>query len=334
MFTLLSSIAGSVLAQTEQAANSPSTIGLGALAAVCALAAFALLTRTKKLDEQIASLTTELDENKTLLKTSAKNEKKLEKDLSEKAQSVTQLKKDMGAQRKKTHSAQEEIKALRGAHKVEIEKLKKASLGKPAFQEASQETKQPETKQEVAKPETKAEVQVDASQQQLDRIKQLEEQKGKLETKLAENKKYISKVKAEVKDSRFRVERYRRVDIMTKNKTGVLEDKLLTLGRQYYDAISELAVLKGDVKPPRPRTLVEAESRAVEREAEAAALEAEAAAAELEKAEEAKNAPVQLDASHFEAEEEEAKSADSETPVEAAALEASAEAVEATPASV
>ena len=52
MFTLLSSIAGSVLAQTEQAANSPSAMGLGILAAVCAAAAFALLARSKKLDEQ------------------------------------------------------------------------------------------------------------------------------------------------------------------------------------------------------------------------------------------------------------------------------------------
>ena len=194
MFTLLSSIAGSVLAQSEQAANSPSTIGLGALAAVCAAAAFALLTRGKKLDEQIAALTAELDENKALLKTSTKNEKKLEKDLSEKTQSVTQLKKDMGAQRKKTHSAQEEIKALRGAHKLEVEKLKKASLGKPAFQEATPEAKKPEAKPVEAKPEAAAEVKVDASQEQIDRIKQLEEQKGKLETKLAENKKYIGKV--------------------------------------------------------------------------------------------------------------------------------------------
>ena len=42
---------------------------------------------------------------------------KIEKDLSEKTQNVTQLKKDMGAQRKKTHSAQEELKALAPADK-------------------------------------------------------------------------------------------------------------------------------------------------------------------------------------------------------------------------
>ena len=347
MFTLLSSIAGSALAQTEQAANSPSTMGLGILAALCAVAAFALLSRSKKLDEQIVSLTAQLDENKSLLKTSTSREKKLEKDLSEKSQNVTQLKKDMGAQRKKTHSTQEELKTLRNTHKTEIEKLKKVSLGKPAFEVAKPEAKKPEAAQAAqaaqaapAKTEAVQEVQADPSQQQLDRIKQLEEQKGKLETKLAENKKYISKVKAEVKDSRYRVERYRRVDIMTKNKTGVIEDKLLTLGRQYYDAISEIALLKGDVKPPRPRTLVEAESRAVEREAEDKALESEAAAAELEKAEEAKNAPVQLDASHFEVEEEEEEAAEEtstdseEAIVEPAALEATSEAVEAAPASV
>ena len=184
--------------------------------------------------------------------------------------------------------------------------------------------------------EKAAQTTVAVSEEHVERIKQLEEQKSKLEHKLAENKKYISKVKAEVKDSRFRVERYRRVDIMTKNKTGVLEDKLLTLGRQYYDAISEIAVLKGDVKPPRPRTLVEAESRAVEREAEAAALEAEAAAAEAERAQEADEAPVQLDASHFEVEEDQAATTGTEveSSVEAAALEASAEPSETAPASV
>ena len=325
MFTLVSSIAGSVLAQTEQAANSPSTLGLGILAAVCAAAAFALLTRTKKLDEQITSLQTQLDDNKAQLKTSAGREKKLEKDLSEKTQNITQMKKDMGAQRKKTHSAQEELKSLRSAHKDEIEKLKKTALGKPAFQEAAaQPAKAVEAPKTEAAVEKAAQTTVAVSEEHVERIKHLEEQKSKLEHKLAENKKYISKVKAEVKDSRFRVERYRRVDIMTKNKTGVLEDKLLTLGRQYYDAISEIAVLKGDVKPPRPRTLVEAESRAVEREAEAAALEAEAAAAEAERAQEADEAPVQLDASHFEVEEDQAATTDTEveSSVEAAALEA------------
>ena len=77
--------------------------------------------------------------------------------------------------------------------------------------------------------------------------------------------------------------------------------------------------------------------RAVEREEEAAVLEAEAAAAELEKAEEAKNAPVQLDASHFEAEDEQAPTTDAEAvveTVETVALEASSETTEAAPASV
>ena len=74
---------------------------------------------------------------------------------------------------------------------------------------------------------------------------------------------------------------------------------------------------------------MEAETRAVEREEEAAVLEAEAAAAEKERAEEAENAPVQLDASHFEVEEEVTE--EPEATVEPVAIEASAESTEAAP---
>ena len=44
-----------------------------------------------------------------------------------------------------------------------------------------------------------------------------------------------------------KVEGYRRVDIITKGKMEILEDRITQLGRQYYDAVSELAVLKGEV---------------------------------------------------------------------------------------
>jgi chromosome segregation ATPase len=344
MFTLVSSIAASVLAQTADNAGSPSAMGFGVLAAVFALATVALVSRTKKLDEQLAQVTNTLSESKDSVKTLTSREKKLEKDLADKTSQVGQLKKDMGAQRKKTHAAQEEVKTLRNNHKTELEKVKKNIGATPAFQEAAQKaalTTVAEVKPEVeAAPVPTAE---ELTQEQLDNIKQLEDRKNHLETKLTENKKYVAKVKAEVKESRFRVERYRRVDIMTKNKTGVLEDKLLTLGRQYYDAISEIALLKGDVKPSRPRTLVEAETRAVEREQEQEVLEKEAAAAAIEKAEEAEKAPVQLDASLFEENEEESAEAPEATPetapsaqdvVEPSAMETTTETLEAAPASV
>jgi hypothetical protein len=339
MFTLVSSIAGSVLAQTAENANSPSTMGFGILAAVFALATVALLSRSKKLDEQLAEINGALSQSKDSVKTLNSREKKLEKDLAEKTSQVGQLKKDMGTQRKKTHAAQEEVKTLRNSHKSELEKFKKGMGATPAFQEAGQ--KAPVAEVAPAKPEVKAApvpTAEELTQEQLDNIKKLEERKDYLETKLTENKKYVAKVKAEVKETRFRVERYRRVDIMTKNKTGVLEDKLLTLGRQYYDAISEIALLKGDVKPPRPRTLVEAETRAVEREEEQAVLQQEAAAAAIEKAEEAEKAPVQLDASLFEDDETQATTSEEasseQTVVEPSAIEATPETLEAAPASV
>jgi hypothetical protein len=349
MFTLLSSIAGSVLAQTAENADSPNAIGLGILAALCAVAAAALLSRTKKLDEQLTQTNNELSQSKDSVKASNGREKKLEKDLSEKTSHISQLKKDMGSQRKKTHAAQEEVKTLRSSHKADLEKSKKNIGTAPAFQEAAKVVAvaaeiKPEVKAlpvPVPVPVPTAE---ELTQEQLDNIKQLEERKNKLEIKLTENKKYVAKVKAEVKESRFRVERYRRVDIMTKNKTGVLEDKLLTLGRLYYDAISEIALLKGDVKPPRPRTLVEAETRAEEREEEQTLLEKEAAAAAIEKVEEAEKAPVQLDASLFEDDDEkevvEAQAttpearASEQTVVEPAAMDANTKTLEAAPASV
>lgn len=344
MFTLLSSIAGSVLAQTAENADSPNAMGLGILAALCAVAAVALLSRTKKLDEQLAQTNNELSQSKDSVKTLSGREKKLEKDLSEKTSQMTQLKKDIGAQRKKTHAAQEEVKTLRSSHKTELEKTKKNLGAAPAFQEAAKVVAPVAVE---VKPEVKAEpvpTAEELTQEQLDNIKQLEERKNKLEIKLTENKKYVAKVKAEVKESRFRVERYRRVDIMTKNKTGVLEDKLLTLGRLYYDAISEIALLKGDVKPPRPRTLVEAETRAEEREEEQAVLEKEAAAAAIEKVEEAEKAPVQLDASLFEDDDEEEvveaqasaleAPASEQTVIEPGAIDANTKTLEAAPASV
>ncbi|MBT6490334.1 MAG: hypothetical protein HOK97_11265 [Deltaproteobacteria bacterium] len=342
MFTLVSSIAGSVLAQTAENANSPSAMGLGILAAVFALATVALLSRSKKLDEQLAEVSGALSQSKDSVKTLSSREKKLEKDLAEKTSQVGQLKKDMGTQRKKTHAAQEEVKTLRNSHKSELEKFKKGMGATPAFQEAGQKAPVAEVAEVApAKPEVKAApvpTAEELTQEQLDNIKKLEERKDYLETKLTENKKYVAKVKAEVKETRFRVERYRRVDIMTKNKTGVLEDKLLTLGRQYYDAISEIALLKGDVKPPRPRTLVEAETRAVEREEEQVVLEQEAAAAAVEKAEEAEKAPVQLDASLFEDDETQATTSEEasseQTVVEPSAIEAPPETLEAAPASV
>ena len=108
-------------------------------------------------------------------------------------------------------------------------------------------------------------------------------------------------------------------------------------------ARAALATDEESAQPSRPRTLVEAETRAVEREQEQEVLEKEAAAAAIEKAEEAEKAPVQLDASLFEENEEESAEAPEATPetapsaqdvVEPSAMETTTETLEAAPASV
>jgi chromosome segregation ATPase len=51
-----------------------------------------------------------------------------------------------------------------------------------------------------------------------------------------------------------RIEDLRRVDLMSRGKIEVLEDKVKRLGRELYEAISALAVAKGQVNPvPGPR---------------------------------------------------------------------------------
>ena len=59
--------------------------------------------------------------------------------------------------------------------------------------------------------------------------------------------------KAELARLRHYCEQLRRIDMVSKGKVEVLEDKLAALGRQYYETVSELAALKGEVVPPRPR---------------------------------------------------------------------------------
>jgi hypothetical protein len=49
------------------------------------------------------------------------------------------------------------------------------------------------------------------------------------------------------------VESLRRITVVSKSKVELLEDKLAHLGRQYYEAVSELAALKGEVGPAQKK---------------------------------------------------------------------------------
>lgn len=65
----------------------------------------------------------------------------------------------------------------------------------------------------------------------------------------------VRKQKDELGRIQRRVQDLRRIDMMTKNKAELLEDKLNTLKREHYEAISQLAALRGEViTPVRPKS--------------------------------------------------------------------------------
>ena len=136
---------------------------------------------------------------------------------------------------------------------------------------------------------------------------------------LIENKK---KMKHELKDARYRLERYRRIDLIKQREHELVDDRLLTMGRLYYDVVSEMAALKGEVVPPKPRELREAEARAAER----AARDAKAEAAKSKQSEENEEAAslgsaLQAEEAAQVAQIENQADAVAETPVEAKPVE-------------
>tara|TARA_B100001964_G_C14190372_1_gene580765 strand:+ start:72 stop:1142 length:1071 start_codon:yes stop_codon:yes gene_type:complete len=298
MLTQLMPLAAALVAQASSSETSLVTIAMTMAFIAAAGGCFMLYSRLGALKTQVDGIQASLSTKDQELRDTAGREKKLQKDLTEKNESYTKLKHDLAGQKKKLHTAHEETKELKKNHKEQVEKLQRGVNSKPAFQEAAKS--EPKAKPVEVKAEPKAEPKAEATAEataevkaapdprasaELDALKATNE---KLKTRLNDNKQYMAKAKREVKDSRQRVERYRRIDIITRNRTELLEDKLLTLGRDHYDIISEIAVLKGEVQPPRPRELVEAEKRAEE-----ARLEAEAKLKEQEFNED--DAPITLE---------------------------------------
>jgi len=290
MLTQLKPLAAALVAQAGSSETSLVTIAISVAFIAAAGGCFMLYSRLGGLKTQVDEIQASLGTKDQELRDTTSREKKLQKDLTEKNEAYTKLKHDLAGQKKKLHTAHEEAKELKKSHKEQVEKLQRRVSNKPAFQEAAKN--EPTAKPVEAKTEPKVEAPEEVkaapapeANEELDALKATNE---KLKTRLNDNKQYIAKAKREVKDSRQRVERYRRIDIITRNRTELLEDKLLTLGRDHYDIISEMAVLKGEVQPPRPRELIEAEKRAEE-----ARLEAEAKLKEQELDED--DAPITLE---------------------------------------
>lgn len=82
-----------------------------------------------------------------------------------------------------------------------------------------------------------------------------------LSAKEAERNDSLKRAALELKEARRqlghkskRIEDLRRVDLMSRGKIEVLEDKLRRMGREYYEAVSALARARGEVGPvPGPK---------------------------------------------------------------------------------
>jgi chromosome segregation ATPase len=163
------------------------------------------------------------------------------------------LKHEVGAQRKKNHVLQEDLKKARDELREETRLRIAAQNTRPAFADVDPKPKVEAKPEPVAPPPPPPPIVVDAQQEA--KLRHLQSDLEAARVALHTEREAIAAHKDELKKLRRRAEDLRRIDIITKSKMELLEDKLRGLGRQYYEAISELAAARGEVVPPRPRDL-------------------------------------------------------------------------------
>jgi chromosome segregation ATPase len=251
---MLTQLAVTLLAQTAET-STPGWIWALVICLVAAAAgatwAFAQLRGTQR---RLTQMTVEHESTTAAHRELLERERKQAKTLDEKRDEIRDLKRDLAAQKKKNHSSQEETKDLRKELRDVNDELARArKQQRPAFAEKPEPTEKKETKPapEPEKPAPEPKVDADTAS----RIADLEAELDAKGEALKKDRTSLREARAELKNLRRRVEGLRRIDLVSTGKVEMLEDKLRAMGRQYYDAVSELAALKGEVKPPAPREL-------------------------------------------------------------------------------
>ncbi|MEC8049912.1 MAG: hypothetical protein VX210_03895 [Myxococcota bacterium] len=280
--------------------------------------------------DKLSAALSEIETLKSKPSTKSKNNKKAEQgDQSSLKNEVASLKRDLNQAKKKSHDTQLELKAELDRERASRKELEKRLNETPAFREESTATKEPaaETKK-APQPAVEAQPSVTTKEAEAPVVDE-ETELGKKEaliTKLREERESLienkKKMKHELKDARYRLERYRRIDLIKQREHELVDDRLLTMGRLYYDVVSEMAALKGEVVPPKPRELREAEARAAERAARDAKAEA-AKSKENEENEEAASlgSALQAEEAAQVAQIEDQANVDAEAPVDAGPVE-------------
>ena len=258
MLSLLTLLGRSLPTQTQAAL--PSWVWLVVAAAgILAFAFYFSLQTVKQTKARLQKQLQDFEALKAEKKELSESARKANKKLDGKRDDIDALKRDLAAQKKKNHSLSEDLKNLRDQLRDEKDASRKLRDVKPAFAEPVAEKPKEPKEPAKAKPEPKPEV--DEPKVKGVTVAELQKKIEDAQTKIGELKKtlHVEREKEktdqnELKAMRKRIEDYRRIDMISKSKMDVLEDRLHHMGRQYYDTVSELAVLKGEVAPPpRPR---------------------------------------------------------------------------------
>ncbi|MEZ4270246.1 MAG: hypothetical protein R3C68_02050 [Myxococcota bacterium] len=197
------------------------------------------------LKNQVSGLT---EERKQLVT----NERLQNKDLEERRAESQKIKKDLATQRKKTHDAQEEAKKLRNDLREQQQRFEKIRSERPAFAEPvakhEREVEAPSVPAPIESAPAKSADITDPAVKILEaRVNELETDRQSLQNDFKKEQEHRRNQSEELKRIRRKLEDYRRIDTLTRGKTELLEDRLAHLGKQYYDAVSEVALLKGEV---------------------------------------------------------------------------------------
>ncbi len=234
------------------------------------------LSKAKAASARVASLLVENASLQEQLKSSSTEQKKSAKLLEQRSEELIEIKKEIGALKKKNFALQEDAKKSKSSFEAKLEEREKQLVAKPAFADVEDE-KPKGMKGEGSKAEGRgpksdgrspnadgrspiaddraAEKPVTASAdtETTRKLENVSRENAELATRLGKLESDLRDALSEQRRMKKKVDDYRRADLVTKSRVEVLNDKLGSMGRQYYDAVSELAALKGESAPPAPR---------------------------------------------------------------------------------
>jgi DNA segregation ATPase FtsK/SpoIIIE-like protein len=284
--TLLLLSTSPFVGQSAAAAGSTVVTVLGVLCAAVGAGLIVAVVRLQAARRALKSISVEHQSTTEAHRALMDKERKLAKELDQRREEIKELKQSLGSQKKKGHSSQEETKGMRAEIKRLTEELEHARKERPAFEDRPTARETPADRKPIeAKPVPEAkpkpvEVKPESRPEPVkaaptdtetrERLERLEADNRALAEKLRSEREEQDKAKEELQKLRRRAEGLRRIDIITKGKLELLDDKVRGLGRQYYEAVSELALLKGEVAPPKPRDLEPPPSAPTDNRGEAA----------------------------------------------------------------